>query len=203
MGVLFLILFFLSSIGVVVALINPRLVRMRARPKAMLTMAVSTFVFLMLTIATIPSDDKETKVTADVEEVTTEEDAEKVEEVSEDANTLNDDEVKAIKATVEESIKSDRELGDIYFLDNFEYDKEANKLKMRIEMRQDPLPTKQDIIAYAESMVWYTDSQLDKEVDIRVSSVIEIDGGHAVFGRAMTKGDDIVFKEDKAMQLFD
>lgn len=212
---LFLVLAFLSLVGVVVALINPNILRLRTRPIGMLVMAAATFVFLMLFLVVTPdqeevAEESTEEVVADVEEEPEEEtatekstDESEEEQEAEDENMLNEDEIKEIKSVIEDSMENDRDMGDVYYLDDFEYDKESNRLKLRIEMRQDPLPTKQDIIDYAKGVVWYTDSQMDKDVDIKVSSVIKVDDGYGVFGRATNKGSDITFKEDKAMQLFD
>lgn len=116
---------------------------------------------------------------------------------------LSDDEVDSIESAVKEQIKSDQELGDVYELDKFEV--EDDTVKLTIDLQQDPLPAKQEVIDYAEGMAWYTgEATTDEDIKVMVTSITKFEEDEIIlYGFADYSNGDTTFKEKEGLQILE
>lgn len=152
------------------------------------------------------SDDEEVE-SNDSEEVDKGGKSEKNEPIKE-VSVLNNKEVELIKSNLEDSLEADRELGDMFYLDDYDYDPEENKILVRIDMQQDPLPeNKEEIEEWSETWAWsiVETNEVEEDYDVRVSLVSKVDDGYIVWGRTNydSSSGKYKFKQDDGMKLYD
>src|SRR5690625_2030089 len=64
-----------------------------------------------------------------------------------ESSSLSDDEINYLENHLKEALEDEQDFGDIFYLEEFGYDPNSNKITARIDMQQDPLPeTKEDVI---------------------------------------------------------
>ncbi|MFA1821215.1 hypothetical protein ACDX78_13745 [Virgibacillus oceani] len=168
----------------------------------------------------ITSDDEN-----EAEPEVTEEEAEEVEEVDEepeveDAATedeteepqeetaaLSDDDIETLRKDLEDDLEAEQEFGDMFYLDDFDYDSDANRINATIDMQQDPLPdTKEDVAEWAETWNWsmVEANELEEDFNATVTLVTEVDDGeYILWGHSTFVDGEYDFTEESGMQLYD
>lgn len=209
MNTLFLLLSMASIIALVIGVIKPGLIKMKSRKQAVGITLASTVGFFVLFGITAPELEKETTpATIEVSDEPKDEPKEesKDEEVASEPETepeqaLSSGEVSDLKAELENVLEDDRSFGETYYLDDYEYD--GDRLKIRLDMQQDPFPTKEELIDYAESIAVYMDGLTGDDIPIRVTMVMKIEEDYILFGHANLSDGEVKFNEEKGMRLFD
>lgn len=158
-------------------------------------------------LTAITGEDEAKEVDKEPKQEVEKEETEK-EEPEEDA--LSDEVVELIKSNLEDSLESDRELGDMFYLDDFEYNPDSNKILARIDMQQDPLPeTKEDVADWAETWAWSmaeTNPDVKDKFNIQVALVTKFDKDeYGLWGYSSYNADtkEYTFKEEDGMKLYD
>lgn len=127
-----------------------------------------------------------------------------------ESSLLSDDEISYLENHLKEALEDEQDFGDIFYLEEFGYDPDSNKITARIDMQQDPLPeTKEDVIEWAETWAWSlteTTTEVDKPFHVRVTLVTKLDDsdyilwGHSNYDH---EKDDYSFREEDGMKLYD
>lgn len=136
-----------------------------------------------------------------------------VNEETEDSNDREDDklsdkEVDSLKEYLEDSLHADRDVGDLFYLDDFKYNKEDNIVTAHIDMQKDPLPdTAEEVKAWAEAYSTFLvrSTPQDLAIAVKVTLVTKHDDGrYTTWGQSVYdyELDEYRFEEESGMKAY-